>query len=204
MEAIGGIRLADKLGFIFDGEVINHTDSVDMINRGYILTPEKRANGAFKGLSLEDNIGNLYINKLSNRFGFMQFDKLREFANNVLKKNSVKYRDINQSITELSGGNIQKVIIGRSVELNNLKLLVLDEPTAGMDLGAKSEVYKKIRYIVEKESKSVIFISSELDELLAVCDKICIFYEGNIVAELPRREYNKHDILSTAIGKRVQ
>lgn len=202
MEAIGGIRLSDKMDVTFEGKHIKKTEPVHMIRLGFILTPEKRINGAFPGLSLEDNICNLYIDKLSNKAGFMLFDKMREFANRVLKKNEVKYTQVDQNIIELSGGNIQKVIIGRSIELDNLKLLVLDEPTAGMDLGAKSEVYVKIRQLVDEENKSVVFISSELEELLTTCDKIYVFYDGDIVSEYQRAEFDKERILSDAIGRK--
>ena len=202
MEAIGGIRLSDRMDVTFAGKRIRKTEPVHMIHRGFILTPEKRANGAFPGLSLEENICNLYIDKLSNKFGFMMFDKMREFATRVLKKNEVKYSNVEQNIIELSGGNIQKVIIGRSIELDNLKLLVLDEPTAGMDLGAKSEVYVKIRQLVDEENKSVIFISSELEELLTTCDKIYVFHDGDIVSEYHRSEFSKERILSDAIGRK--
>lgn len=202
METIGGIRLSEGMDVTFAGEKITKTEPVQMIRRGFILTPEKRINGAFPGLSLEDNICNLFIDKLSNKAGFMKFDKMREFANRVLEKNEVKYTNIEQNIIELSGGNIQKIIIGRSVELDNLKLLVLDEPTAGMDLGAKSEVYVEIRHLVDDENKSVVFISSELEELLTTCDKLYVFHDGDIVAEYKRSEFDKTRILSDAIGRK--
>lgn len=202
METIGGIRLSDGMDVTFAGEKISKTEPVQMIQRGFILTPELRINGAFPGLSLEDNVCNLYIDKLSTNSGFMMFDKMREFALKVLNKNEVKYQSVDQNIIELSGGNIQKVIIGRSIELYNLKLLVLDEPTAGMDLGAKSEVYVKIRRLVDEEYKSVVFISSELEELLTTCDKLYVFYEGDVVAEYDRAAFDKEKILSNAIGRK--
>jgi len=71
-----------------------------------------------------------------------------------------------------------------------------------MDLGAKSEVYVKIRHLVDDESKSVIFISSELDELLTTCDELCVFYDGDIVAQYSREEFNKEQILADAMGGR--
>lgn len=202
MESIGGIRLSNGMDVNFAGEKISKTEPVEMIHRGFILTPELRINGVFPGLSIQDNICNLYIDQLSTKRGFLMFDKMRDFALNVLKKNEVKYRNPSQNIVELSGGNIQKVIIGRSIELDNLKLLVLDEPTAGMDLGAKSEVYVKIRHLVDEEDKSVVFISSELDELLTTCDKIYVFYEGNIVAEYDRSQFSKEKIISDALGRK--
>lgn len=202
MEAIAGIRLSDKLGFTFNGKTVEKTDSIEMIRNGLILTPEKRQNGAFRGLSLVENVSNLFIDKLSDKFGFFNFKEAYQLAEKVLKKNKVKYADVNQSIVELSGGNIQKVIIGRSIEIDNLKLLIMDEPTAGMDLGAKSEIYKSIRYLVDEENKSVIFISSELDELITCCDKICVFAQGDIVSEFARKNFDRNAILTTAISKK--
>ena len=202
MEAIGGIRKSDHIKAKFDGQVIEKDDSLTMIKRGFILTPEKRANGAFRGLSIEDNICNLFIEDFSTRSGFILFKKMREFAEMVLKKNEVRFSNILQNIVELSGGNIQKVIIGRSIEIRNLKLLVLDEPTAGMDIGAKNEVYRKIRNLVDEENKGVIFISSELDELISTCDRIYVFAGGHIVGNYGREEYDRHSILASAIGKK--
>lgn len=166
------------------------------------MTPEKRAHGAFRGLSIEDNICNLFVEDFSTSLGFILFKKMREFAEMVLKKNGVRFSNILQDIVELSGGNIQKVIIGRSIEIRNLKLLVLDEPTAGMDIGAKSEVYRKIRNLVDEEDKGVIFISSELDELISTCDRIYVFAGGHIVGNYGREEYDRHSILASAIGKK--
>ena len=126
-----------------------------------------------------------------------------DFTLEVLKKNGTKYTSRNQLISELSGGNMQKIIIGRSIEVENLKLITMDEPTAGMDLGAKSEIYLKIRNLTDNLEKGVIFISSELEELLKVCDRMYVFYEGNIVKELKREEFDKEVILGYALGGAV-
>lgn len=95
---------------------------------------------------------------------------------------------------------MQKIIIGRSVEVENLKLLTVDEPTAGLDLGAKSEIYLKIRNLADKMQKSVVFISSELEELMKVCDRMYIFYNGDVVKELKRKAFDKEAILGYALG----
>ena len=124
----------------------------------------------------------------------------RRFTEDVLKKNGTKYTSKNQLISELSGGNMQKIIIGRSVEVENLKLLTVDEPTAGLDLGAKSEIYLKIRNLADKMQKSVVFISSELEELMKVCDRMYIFYNGDVVKELKRKAFDKEAILGYALG----
>jgi ABC-type sugar transport system ATPase subunit len=200
MEAIFGVRPADERSFIFANQKVSKGKSFDMIKSGMIMTPERRSNGLFLGLNVLDNVCNLFLDKLSSRIGFIRFNESRHFAKRILEKSAVKYSSLSQNITGLSGGNMQRVIIGRSTEVENLKLLVLDEPTAGLDLGAKQEVYIKIRKLADEDQKSIIFISSELDELLAVCDRIYVFYAGNITKEFKRKSFNKVDILSAAIG----
>lgn len=99
----------------------------------------------------------------------------------------------------MSGGNIQKLLIGRSLAVDSLKLIVLDEPTNGIDLGAKNEIYRRMRELVEKHDLGVVFISSELNELLVTCDRLYVFSEGNIVKEFNRESMRYEDILQAAI-----
>lgn len=200
MEALSGIRVCEKKEFIFDGETITHGDSFKMIQRGMILTPELRINGIFPSLNLVENICTLFVNKFATKTGMVKNKESREFVDEVLKKNGTKYHSRNQLISELSGGNMQKIIIGRSVEVENLKLLTVDEPTAGLDLGAKSEIYLKIRHLADDLGKSVVFISSELEELIKVCNRMYVFYDGNVVKELRREEFDRETILSYALG----
>ena len=171
-----------------------------MIQRGMILTPELRINGIFPSLNLVENICTLFVNKFATKTGMIKNKESRDFADQVLKKNGTKYHSRNQLISELSGGNMQKIIIGRSVEVENLKLLTVDEPTAGLDLGAKSEIYLKIRHLADDLDKSVVFISSELEELIKVCNRMYIFYSGDVVKELRREDFDRELILSYALG----
>lgn len=200
MEVLSGIRRSDKKEFIFDGEVITGGDSYKMIQKGMILTPELRVNGIFPSLNLVENVCTLFVKKFATKAGLIKNKESREFTENVLKKNGTKYTSKNQLISELSGGNMQKIIIGRSVEVENLKLLTVDEPTAGLDLGAKSEIYLKIRKLSDQLGKSVVFISSELEEVMKVSDRMYIFYNGDIVKELKREEFDKEVVLGYALG----
>lgn len=200
MEVLSGIRMCEKKEFVFDGETITHGDSFKMIQRGMILTPELRINGIFPSLDLVENICTLFVNKFATKFGMIRNKESRDFTDEVLKKNATKYHSRNQLISELSGGNMQKIIIGRSVEVENLKLLTVDEPTAGLDLGAKSEIYLKIRHLADDLDKSVVFISSELEELIKVCNRIYVFYNGDVVKELKREGFDRETILSYALG----
>lgn len=200
MEVLSGIRLCDKKEFRFDDEMITSGDSFKMIQKGMILTPELRKNGIFPSLNLVENVCTLFVQKFATKAGMIKNRESRAFTEEVLKKNGTKYRSKNQLISDLSGGNMQKIIIGRSVEVENLKLLTVDEPTAGLDLGAKSEIYLKIRHLADQLGKSVIFISSELEELMKVCNRIYVFYEGDVVKELKREEFDNHTILEYALG----
>lgn len=200
MEVISGIRMADEKEFTFDKEVITDGDSYKMIQKGMILTPELRINGIFPTLNLVENVCTLFVKKFATKAGMVKNKEGRKFTEEVLRKNGTKYTSRNQLISELSGGNMQKIIIGRSVEVDNLKLLTVDEPTAGLDLGAKSEIYLKIRNLADNLQKSVIFISSELEELMKVCDRMYIFYNGNVVKELKRETFDKETILGYALG----
>lgn len=199
MEVIFGTREADEREFVFDGQKITRQSTRELIDRGMIFTTELRKNSIFESLSLIDNISSLFLDKLSGRTGIVNFNRCRAFAEKVLKENAVKYTDTGQNISELSGGNIQKTIIGRSLAVENLKLAIFDEPTNGIDLGAKNEIYHKIRHLVDCEKKAAVFISSELDELLAVCDRIYVFYEGEISKEFARNHFDKQKILDEAV-----
>lgn len=200
MEALSGIRFCNKKEFVFAGEKITAGDSFKMIQKGMILTPELRNNGIFPSLSLTENVCTLFVKRFASKIGFIKNKESRDFADKVLKKNGTKYWSKAQLISELSGGNMQKIIIGRSVEVENLKLLTVDEPTAGLDLGAKSEIYLKIRNLADNLGKSVVFISSELEELIKVCNRMYIFYDGDIVKELKREEFDRETILGYALG----
>jgi len=100
----------------------------------------------------------------------------------------------------LSGGNKQKAIIARSLGLPEVKLIIMDEPTKGIDIGAKNEIYILVRKLAEKDNKAVLVISSELPELLNISDRMYIFYNGNIVREFKRNEFDRTRILKHAIG----
>lgn len=206
MECLFGLRRSKNLSYEFNGEIIHRPTPHEMIQKGMILTPELRMNGLFRGLSLIDNICTLFLDKLlSNKWlGVVSRKRSREFALKILEENHVKYKDIMQPVGSLSGGNMQKVIIGRSVALENIRVLIIDEPTTGMDLGAKYQVYHKLRELVEQRNLCIMMVSSELDELLAVCDRICVFANGNCIDSVPRTKFDKRRLVETAVrGRRV-
>ena len=199
-EYLTGIRKTQECSYEYRGEKITNPSPLKMINRGMIMIPEKRSNAIFRTLSLVDNICSLFLkDTLSNKMGFVNAKKSSEFAIEVLQENNVKYSNVGQPIINLSGGNMQKLIIGRSVRVKDIAVLILDEPTTGMDIGAKNEVYIKCRNLAEEKGLLCLFISSELDELLTVSDRICVFADGNLIDEFSREHFEKKKILETAV-----
>lgn len=204
-QCLYGIRRCES-EFQLNGETIKGKITPSkMIGKGLILTPENRKDAVFKSFSLVENINTLfYRDTLATKgLGVINEKKGREFANSVLKKNYVKYSSPNQTIGELSGGNMQKVIIGRSIEIAGCKVLALDEPTTGMDVGAKNEIYIHLRELAEKQNMAVAFISSELEELIIACDRIYVFSGGNVIDNFFRGDgFDKSAILETAVRGR--
>ena len=202
-----GLRDAKERSFTFDGETITKCKPIDMLKRGMIMTAEKRADGLFRGMSLQDNICSLFLDQLLSNKALQVMDrkKMKELTLDVLAENEVKYNTIIAPVASLSGGNQQKVAIGRSIALNGIKLLVLDEPTTGIDVGAKQGIYERVRKLTQEKDIGVVMISSELDELLAVADRIYVMAGGNVVDCFKRADFNKLDILETAVrGRKLQ
>lgn len=204
MEHLIGLRRAKKRSFQFNGETITKGSPLDMIKKGMLMTPERRADGMFKRLSLVDNICALFRDQLiSNKvFGIVDNKRCNAFSEKVLKESAVKYDNMLAPITRLSGGNMQKVIIGRAFAMENMKLLILDEPTTGIDVGAKAGIYSNVRRFAEERQIGVVFISSELDELLEATDRLYVMANGNVVDSFCRENYNKKRILETAVRGR--
>lgn len=204
-EHMFGLRKSEKRSFVFSGETITNCTPKEMIDRGFILTPERRGNGIYKTFSLTDNVCNLYLDSgLSGKLGLVKRKESVELTRKVIESFNVKYKNINQNISELSGGNIQKIMLGRSVFLKDIKLLIADEPTTGMDVGAKNDLHIHLRKLAEDQKIAVIIISSEVEELLKICDRICVFNEGNAIQTIDRPNFVKHDIVEIAIKGRVK
>jgi len=101
-------------------------------------------------------------------------------------------------VKTLSGGNQQKVVLAKWL-LNDPEIIILDEPTRGIDIGAKAEIYKIIAQLAE-QGRAIIMISSELEEILGLCDRVIVLYHGRISAEFERSAFNQEDIIKAAMG----
>ncbi len=169
------------------------------IRAGIALVPEeRRTQGLFTLLTIKHNVSVMNMKKIS-KFGLINFQQERNTAKEYINQLNIKTDSMDKETSKLSGGNQQKVVFSKCL-FATADLLILDEPTRGIDVGAKAEIYSIIRDL-SKEGKTILFFSSELPEILHSCDRIFLLYEGDIKAELRNGEgINVQDIMHIVTG----
>lgn len=181
----------------YKGKEINPRSPREAIDLGIALVPEDRKrHGAMLGISIKNNI-NMPIYERNSRFSVIDEKQEQEIAEKYRENMAIKTPNLNQLIKNLSGGNQQKVILGRWMAANS-ELIIFDEPTRGIDIGAKYEIYKLMNDLVEKEGKSILMISSEMEELMGMSDRILVLAEGNMTGELNKEEFSQETIMTFA------
>ena len=200
-ELMFGMRPKTAGKFIFKGKEISPKTPKDAIELGIGLVPEDRKKeGALLGMSIRCNI-NMPIYQRISKGTVINEKKEEEIAQTYRKEISIKTPTLDQLVKNLSGGNQQKVILAKWLAADS-ELLIFDEPTRGIDVGAKQEIYTLINHLVE-QGKTVLMISSEMEELMGMSDRILILAEGNMTGELNKSEFNQERIMQLAsIGRR--
>lgn len=182
-----------------NGEKVEIKSPEDAVKHGIGLVPEDRQNqGLILKMSVRENIGVTIIRKILKFLGFIDKNKLTEIAENFVKRLNIKTPSIFEKVLYLSGGNQQKVVLAKWLA-SNPKILILDEPTRGIDVGAKAEIHAIMSQLA-KIGIGIIMISSEIPELLAMSDRILVMSEGKVVVELPRSEATQEKIMAYASG----
>jgi ABC-type sugar transport system ATPase subunit len=164
---------------------------------GY-LTEDRKVQGLCLSLTVRENLISPSLSKFTSRYGILGENKIRSFARETVRKFNIITPSIDQSVYTLSGGNQQKVLLGMWMGIHPA-LLMVDEPTRGVDVGAKEEIYAHIRELA-RGSSGVMLISSDLKEILGMSDRICIMREGRIQTILSASEATEEVILSYALG----
>ena len=168
----------------------------DAVQHGLsLLTEDRKGQGLLLTLPCAENITITDMTKIS-RAGLLQPDVEREKASALVTELRIKTPSVYQLVGNFSGGNQQKVVIAKWL-FRGSKILICDEPTRGIDVGAKREIYDLL-WALAASGKGVIFVSSDLLELISMCHRIIVFSQGKIVGELPRPEFNQQRILSLA------
>ena len=202
-QLIFGAAKKDSGQIIFKGKEINPKSPREAIDLGLALVPEDRKrHGAMLGVSIKNNI-NMPIYERNSTLSVINSKKEREIAEKYQKNMAIKTPSLNQLVKNLSGGNQQKVILGRWLAADS-ELIIFDEPTRGIDVGAKYEIYKLMNDLVEKEGKAILMISSEMEELMGMSDRIIVLAEGDMTGELSKEEFSQERIMAFASAANVE
>ena len=198
LETIFGIEKADSGEVVLNGKTLRIKQPSDAIRAGMaLLTEDRKLNGIMGVLSVRDNITAAALPRYSPH-GVLHIGEMRKDSEDQREKLRIKTPSLNQLIKNLSGGNQQKALISRWL-LTVPDVLMIDEPTRGIDVGAKSEIHRLMSMLAQ-EGKAIIMVSSELPEVLGMSDRILVMHEGRISGELSREEANQESVMHLATG----
>lgn len=196
LETLFGIATKESGQIILDGKAVENKDSASAIKNGFaLLTEERRSTGIFGGLNINFNSIIANIDGYS-KYGIVDNKRTKKDTDWIIKSMNVRTPGQHTPIKSLSGGNQQKVILGRWL-LTDPEVLLLDEPTRGVDVGAKYEIYQLIIDLANRD-KGVIFVSSEMPELLGICDRIMVMSNGRIAGIEDAKDLNQEKIMTLA------
>jgi ribose transport system ATP-binding protein len=181
--ALFGALKPDGGRILIHGQSMALGSPVQSVRGGLALIPEDRKNqGLIMEMNTKDNITLAGLKRFY-RFGLLNEENEKQAVINMVKELDIRIGSIYQKVSSLSGGNQQKIVFARWMLVKN-DILLLDEPTRGIDVGAKEEIFRVIRTF-SLEGKSIIFVSSELSEVAKICDRVLVLYKGRIIKELP-------------------
>ena len=173
----------------------------DAVRNGIaFLTEDRKEQGLLLSLAVRKNISLARLGDIS-RFGWLDVSKERSVAGRYVDALSVRCSSTEQTVGELSGGNQQKVVIAKWM-YRDCDILIFDEPTRGIDVGAKFEIYHMLSVLAEK-GKAIIFVSSDLKELMAVCDRIMVMSAGRVAETFDSRQWSREKIMSAAFSEYI-
>jgi ABC-type sugar transport system ATPase subunit len=196
-QAIFGIRPPEFGEILVDGEKAGIRSPQAAMDRGIFYVPEeRRSQGLILPFSIKNNITLSILERIS-RFGFVPRSE-RQTADRFAKELSIRGAEMSDPVARLSGGNQQKVVVAKSLA-REPSVLLLDEPTRGVDVGAKSEIYRLIDDLA-REGKAILLISSELEEVLSMSDRILVMREGRITGEFEREGATQERVMTAATG----
>jgi len=197
--AIFGITPPDAGSVKIAGKTVRIRSPHDAVRLGIAYVPEDRQqHGLLLPMSVAANTAMASLPRIS-RFGWLSRARQTHLANNWKDRLAIRLRDVSQPARELSGGNQQKVVLGKWLETDP-RVLILDEPTRGIDVGAKAEVHGLMAKLAE-QGKSLLMISSDLPEILAMSDRILVMREGRITGQFARGQATQENIMTAATGQ---
>ncbi|KAA5930257.1 sugar ABC transporter ATP-binding protein [Pantoea sp. Bo_2] len=197
MESLFGMESFDSGEILIDGVPVTIDSPSTAIEKGMaFLTEDRKKSGLFLVLSVMENMSIVNMPEYSGKSGFVSHVKMAQDCMEQIRRLNIKTPTMDQIINNLSGGNQQKVLIARWL-LAQPKILILDEPTRGIDVGAKAEIYRLISELANR-GVAIIMVSSELPEILGMSDRVMVMHGGRITGILNKEEADQETILSLA------
>ena len=200
-KAIAGLEPSPQKEIFLDGKKLSIHTPRHAIDSGIYLAPEnRRTEGLVVEMSVRENISLPSLEKFSS-FGLINRAQERKTAVEQVASLKVKTPSTEARVLNLSGGNQQKVVLGKWLAMTP-RVMILDEPTRGIDVGAKAEIYRLMRELADRGAV-ILMISSDMEEILNVSDRIAVMHEGEISGVLERADCHEENVMQLAVGKRI-
>ena len=200
LETIFGLRKRNHGSVEVDGKESDKVSVRDSIHNNIgMVTEDRKLSGVFFNMDVNDNVAIIHSKDIS-RGGFINTQAVSKMTNEYIEKLSIKCSSIKQMVGGLSGGNQQKVILARVLSTDP-RILLLDEPTRGVDVGAKAEIYDLLKNLRKVDNRSLVVVSSELPEIILLCDRVLVMRNGRITGELKGDDIKEEKILQFAFSE---
>ena len=197
-----GLEAATSGEIEFEGHKTIAETPIQAIERGWALVPaERRFQGLMMQWSIKYNMSIVVIDKFLTALGLVNPRKEKQFVSEAISRYRIATDSFDKLVTDLSGGNQQKVVVSKWLAANP-KILLMNDPTRGIDVGAKAEIYHLINSLAE-QGMAILFTSSEIDEIIGLCDRILVIYKGKIVKEFSKDEATKANVMGYVAGSSV-
>jgi ribose transport system ATP-binding protein len=194
--ALFGIDSVSEGALFLDGRPVRIDSPKRAVTLGIgYLSEDRDTDGLCLNMGVKENVSLVLLSKLRSLFFSVAAE--RRTADSLVTSIGLKIAGLSQQVKYLSGGNKQKVVFGKWLTAS-CRLLILDEPTTGIDVGARGDIYGLIRNFVQEQDRAVIFISSDVDEILEISDRVLVMVEGKMVADLDSRTATKQEIMRTS------
>jgi ribose transport system ATP-binding protein len=198
-EGICGLRHTTQGEVILAGSPLRVASYADAVRAGVVyLSEDRKGSGVFLDLSIAQNVAALDLKALTGRFGLLNTKTEAELAQNLARRLGIRMGGIGMPVSSLSGGNQQKVAIAKQLAVDP-KVILMDEPTRGIDVGAKSEIHRLLRELA-RSGIGILVITSELPELLGLCDRAIVIRDGTVAGELEGEAMTEEAIMRLASG----
>lgn len=200
LRCIWGLDEMDGGDVFVEGEHLQFLSPIICIKNGMAFLTENRGHeGLLLDKSVEENLVLTNLRILGRRFGFINYNLQAEMCMSMVSKLNIRtYNARVQTVRKLSGGNQQKTVLGKWL-LTKPSIFLMDEPTRGIDVGAKAEIYELINQLAEA-GNAIVMVSSEMEELMGVCNRILVVHKGKISGSLNRNEFTQEHLLQLAFG----